>query len=296
MTSHAQIHDLASSCSRNTRPRRLTGTRYIWSSAILLDMTGSRVTLPMEERYSDVADQAVTVVVRGEPTPALLFQPTRPGSFPGIVIGQEATGPNRFIRRIAATLAHLGYVALVPDYYHGGGPPDHENYDDIETIIEHMAVLDFRRGAYDLVEAVEHLKRLPNVDRDRLGLWGYCTGATITLLSACLRNDLAATILFYPSQPRFDTLAVNTPVHAIDMVWNLTSPVLLIVGEDDLVWPPELVADVRQRLTQWEIDHVIKIYPGAGHAFCSPSPTFHNADAEQAAWGDALRFLAAHLQ
>ena len=171
--------------------------------------------------------------------------PHAPAHSPEIVIGQEATGPNRFIRRIAATLAHLGHVALVPDYYHGGGPPDHENYDDIETIIEHMAVLDFRRGAYDLVEAVEHLKRLPNVDHDRVGLWGYCTGATITLLSACLCDDLAATVLFYPSQPRFETLDVNTPVHPIDMVWNLTSPVLLIVGENDPVWPPELVADVR---------------------------------------------------
>jgi carboxymethylenebutenolidase len=258
-------------------------------------MTESQIALPVAERYDDVAGQAITLVVRGEPTPALLFTPIRAGVFPAIVIGQEATGPNLFIRRIAASLAHLGYVALVPDYYHGGGPPDHENYDDIENIIEHMAVLDFRRGAYDLIEAVRYLKSLPNVDHDRIGLWGYCTGATITLLGGCLCDDLAATVLFYPSQPRFERIDVNTPVHPIDMVWNLTSPVLLMVGEDDPVWPPELVSDVRMRLIQWGIDHVIETYAGAGHAFCSPSPTFHNAGAEQAAWDDAVRFLATHL-
>ena len=258
-------------------------------------MTAAEIALPVAEHYDDVSTSVIELDVRGDRCPALLFRPTGPGPHAGVVIGQEATGPNNFIRRVAATLAHIGYVTLVPDYYHGGGPPDPENYEDIETIFQHMAVLDFRRATYDLTAGVDYVSSLPRVDQDRLAVLGYCTGATIALLAACVRTDLAATVLFYPSQPRFDALDVYRPVHAIDMVWNLTSAVLLMVGDADPVWPPELVTDLRRRLAQWGIDHAINTYAGAGHAFCAPAPMFHHAAAEQAAWADAVRHLAAQL-
>jgi carboxymethylenebutenolidase len=246
-------------------------------------------TMPMP------SEQKITLDVRGEPCPALLFRPVGPGPYPGIAVGQEATGPNELIRGIGAALAHLGYATVVPDYYHGSGPPDPEDYEDIQTIVGYVAGLDFRRATYDLMEAVEYLKRLPEVDESRLGVWGYCTGATITLLAACLRSDLAATVLFYPSQPRFDALGTKKPVHAVDMLWNLTSPVLLMVGDQDPVWPPELLADVGDRLSRWGIDHTIKTYAGAGHAFTAPAPMFHHADADRASWSDAVAFVGAHL-
>ena len=49
----------------------------------------------------------------------------------------EATGINHFIRDVAATLADLGFVTIVPDYYRGTGPADTENYDDIDAIMSH---------------------------------------------------------------------------------------------------------------------------------------------------------------
>ena len=48
--------------------------------------------------------------------PALLYRPRLGGPRPGVVLAAEAYGINVFTRRIAATLAHLGYVTLVPDY------------------------------------------------------------------------------------------------------------------------------------------------------------------------------------
>ena len=74
-------------------------------------------------------------------------------------------------------------------------------------------------------------------------------------------------------------------------MWNLTSPVLLLVGDEDVVWPADLVAEARRRFEQWGIDHTINVYPGAGHAFCAPAPAFHNGEASAAAWRDSLEFL-----
>ncbi len=241
-----------------------------------------------------IAEQ-VTLEVRGGTCPALLFRPSRPGRYPAVVIGQEATGPNEFIRSVGAALAGLGHVTVVPDYYRGQGPPDPEAYEDIEALIAYIDALDFRRGTYDLMAALDYARTRPDVDEARLAVWGYCTGATLALIAACLRSDLTATVLFYPSQPRFEKISTTRPAHAIDLVWNLTSDVLLLVGEDDPVWPPELLEEVRDRLGQWDIPHTVNTYAGAGHAFCSPTPMFHNAAAEQAAWNDAVRFLSSRL-
>lgn len=222
-----------------------------------------------------------------------VWQPDGPGPHPAVVIGQEATGPNEFIRDVAAMLAARGYVTTVPDYYRGDGPPDPEDPEDIPTIMEHVGRLDFRQATYDLMAAVDGLRARDDVDPGRVSVWGYCTGATMTLLTAALHRKVAAAVVFYPSQPRFATLDAKKPVHPIDMLWNVSCPVMLLVGGADVVWPAALVDEVRARLGQWDVEHTVKVYPGAGHAFCSPSPAYFHAGAAAAATADALAFLDA---
>jgi carboxymethylenebutenolidase len=235
--------------------------------------------------------ETIHIEVRGERCPALFFPPTGRGPHPGVAIGQEATGPNEFIRGVGATLAAAGYAVVVPDYYRGEGPPDPEAYDDIETLLPFIDRLDFRRATYDLMGALDFLAARPDVDADRLAVWGYCTGATLALLAASLRPGLRATVLFYPSQPRFEVHDRTRPIDPLDLLWNITSPVLLIIGDRDVVWPAELVADVKALLEQWGIDHTINEYAGAGHAFCAPAPGFHHPEACAAASRDAFAFL-----
>ena len=235
--------------------------------------------------------EAIDIDVGGERCPALYFRPSGRGPHPGVAVGQEATGPNEFIRSVGATLAAAGYAVVVPDYYRGAGPPDPEAYEDIETLIPFMERLDFRRAAYDAIGALDFLAGQPDVDADRLAVWGYCTGATITLLAGCLRPGLKATVLFYPSQPRFEVHDRTRPIDPLDLVWNLTSPVLLLLGDQDVVWPAELVAEAKADFEQWGIDHTIRVYAGAGHAFCAPTPAFHHPEACEAATRDAFAFL-----
>jgi len=241
-----------------------------------------------------VPAETIIVETRDGPCPALLFRPRGPGPHPGVAIGQEATGPNAFIGRVGELLADAGFVAVVPDYYRGEGPPDPEAYEDIETLIPFMDRLDFRRATYDLMAALDLLADRPDVDAARLAVWGYCTGATITLLAACLRPHLAATVLFYPSQPRFEVHDVTRPIDPVDLLWNLTSPVLLLVGDADPVWPPDLLAETRARLEQWGVEHTITTFAGAGHAFCAPTPAFHDEAASAAATNAALDFVRDH--
>ena len=119
----------------------------------------------------------------------------------------EATGINHFITDVASALADLGYVAIVPDYYRGTGPTDTENYDDIDAIMAHTLTLDFPKAGRDLIAAADWLRARDDVDADRVGYWGYCTGASVALFAACLDRLAAVAVCFYPSQPVFEELS-----------------------------------------------------------------------------------------
>jgi carboxymethylenebutenolidase len=225
---------------------------------------------------------------------AELALPAGDGPHPAVVLGAEAYGVNTFIRGVQDRLVGLGYAAAVPDYYHGQGPTNPEAYDEFTEVIEHIGRLDFTCGARDLAETIDALRARPDVDARRLCVWGYCTGGTLAWLAACLRGDLAAAVLFFPSQPAFSELTPRTPVQPIDLLWQLTCPTLFIYGDQDTVMPPVLLADVRDRIRRWGIDAEVRQYAGAGHSFSAPWGAMRQAEADRAAWDDAVSFLQAH--
>jgi carboxymethylenebutenolidase len=220
----------------------------------------------------------------------LLVLPDTPGPHPGVVLGAEAYGVNEFIRELAQHLATRGYAALVPDYYEGAGPTNREAYDDFTEVVEHIGRLDFIRATRTLVRGVDRLRKTPGVDATRIVVWGYCTGGTLAWLTACQR-DVAAAVLFFPSQPTFAELGPSTPVHPMDLLWMLDSPTLIIYGDEDPVMPPALLADLRRRIERWRVPAEVRTYAGAGHAFTVPFGPLRNADAAEAATRDADEFL-----
>jgi carboxymethylenebutenolidase len=251
-----------------------------------------RAAGPISSSYDDVVQDTVNLRGRdGAEVPALRFRPAGEGVHPAIAMGAEATGINVFIRRVGATLAHLGYVVVVPDYYRGNGPPDPEAYEDFDTMIAFIDELDFTRATGDVLAAVDHLRTLPYVDADEVSVWGYCTGATLALFAAELDRQLSAAVLFYPSQPTFAALTDKTPVHAMDLLWSIECPVLVLYGDADVVMPPEVLDDLRRRLIAWGVDHRIATYAGAGHAFCAETPLLFDESAAEHGWREAVDFL-----
>jgi carboxymethylenebutenolidase len=214
------------------------------------------------------------------------------GPHPAVVLGAEAYGVNNFIRGIQRKLVDLGYAAAVPDYYHGHGPAEPDNYDDFTEVKEHIGRLDFTRGARDLAAAVDALRVMPGIDPRRIAVWGYCTGGTLAWLAACLRGDVAAAVLYFPSQPVFAELSPARPVHPVDLLWQLTCPALFLYGDQDKLMPPGALADMRARIDDWKVDARVNVYPGAGHSFTCPRGPMRNAEADRAAWNDAITFLS----
>jgi len=221
-----------------------------------------------------------------------VLMPEGSGPHPAVVLGAEAYGVNNFIRGVQEKLVDLGYAVAVPDYYHGNGPAEPENYDDFTEVKEHIGRLDFTGGARDLAGTVDTLRAMAGIDPRRIAVWGYCTGGTLAWLAACLRGDLAAAVLFFPSQPVFAELNPGRPVHPIDLLWQITCPALFLYGDQDKLMPPDVLADLRARIDYWRVDARVEMYPGAGHSFTCPRGPMRNAEADRAAWNDAISFLS----
>ncbi len=234
----------------------------------------------------------VSLPVAGEVLPATLFQPAGTGPWPGIVLGAEATGINAFILTVGDRLAAEGFVALVFDYYRGAGPVDPEDNSDVPAIIEHINSLDFRRATYDTLAAVDYLRAQPTVAAEHVFAWGYCTGATIAMLAGCLDRTLAGTVLFYPSQPVFESLNDLRPAHPRDLVWNHRAPMMLFYGDEDAAVSNAVQDDLRAELRRWNVDATTPVYPGAGHVFAGQHfRSAYRPEAERDSWRRAVSFV-----
>ena len=255
----------------------------------------------MAEWEQRAADAAVTVAtisleVGGEAVPTVVCRPDRTPPRAAVVLATEAQGVNNFIKGVGVELAAHGYVAVIPDYYHGAGPPDPEILVDIAhmgPLLDAIASLDFRRGAEDMLVGVAHAREHEQVSR--VAVWGYCTGGTLSWLAAALGREVDAAVLFYPSQPTFHELSSTQPQNPIDMIWQIRCPVLLLVGDEDMVWPPELLTEVTQRFATWEIPLETAVYAGAGHTFAGHFEDWHRPDAAAQAMERALAFVDRHL-
>jgi carboxymethylenebutenolidase len=241
-----------------------------------------------------VTSESIDLDSGGAIVPTLIYRPSQEGLRPAIVLSTEAFGINEFTRRVSSELAAEGYVVVVPDYYRGKGLTDPESYTDFNEVMTFIEALDFTEGTHDVMAAVDYARAMPEVDGRRVAVWGYCTGGTLAMLTASLDRELAAAVLFFPSQPTFPELTPQHPVQPMDLLWNVACPVLLIYGDQD--GSPELFADYRRCFEQWNIDYDFKLYPDAGHAFSAPVPPLRNHEADVASWADALEFVARHLE
>jgi carboxymethylenebutenolidase len=241
----------------------------------------------------------LTVSSPGGPIPTVLSRPAEDGVYPAIVLGTEAWGITQFVRDTAERLASSGFVCAVPDFLRGEGLGD-DNHDDFAAIMATLDALDFRRATEDLFATAGYLRDLPYVDGERIGTWGYCTGATMAMLFACLSRDVKGAALFYPSQPVFETLDAKKPAHPIDLLWNAHCPMLIMYGDEDPTMPPDRLEELRRRIGMWDLDCTIKIYPGAPHVFSThyidpQGNDSYRAEADQDSWATALDFIRKHV-
>ena len=155
----------------------------------------------------------------------------------------------------------------------------------------------------DVVAAGRYLQNLPEVDANKIGLWGGSYGGFLTAMGLARNSDLFKAgvdfhgvhdwSVFLTERPYFGNLALRPPDAdaAIKLAWESSpdayvgtwkSPVLLIHGDDDRNVPFSQTVDLVQRLRVQHVPLEQLIIPDEIHGFLR--------------WGDWVRAYSATVE
>ena len=176
----------------------------------------------------------------------------------GVLVCHEGPGLTEHTRKIAARLAGLGYAAFAMDY-HGGGKPLTDPAEMRSRIGAWMADSTGIRAR--ATAALDVLRAQKEVDPARLAAIGYCFGGTTSLELGRAGCDLKAIVGFHSG------LATARPQDAK----NIKGKVLVNIGADDPIIPPEQRLDFEKEMKAAGIDWRLQLYGGAGHSFTNPA-------------------------
>ncbi len=140
----------------------------------------------------------------------------------------------------------------------------------------------------DVVAAGRYLQSIPEVDGEKIGLWGGSYGGFLTAMGLARNSELFKAgvdfhgvhdwSVFLTERPYFGNLALRPPdaKTAVKMAWNSSpvayvgtwkSPVLLIHGDDDRNVPFSQTVDLVQRLRAQHVPFEQLILPDEIHGF-----------------------------
>ena len=207
-----------------------------------------------------------------------LATPDGGGPHPGVVVIHEAYGLDDHIKNVTRRFADTGYAALAVDLF-----SDRNRAICMTRYMAGILTGSVNRAGIDhLKSGLTFLANLPSVDAQRIGAIGFCMGGGFAIAWACTDSRLKAIAPFYATNPR--------PIQVVKRL----CPVVGSYPQKDFTARAGKSLD--KALTNYNIDHEIKVYPGAEHSFFNDSRSRYDKEAADDAWTRVIRFFDARLK
>ncbi len=213
--------------------------------------------------------------------------PDGAGPFPAIVVIQHAPGVDTFLHSISERLAEAGYAAAALDLYH--------RLDARLDGMQKMKLLRDREVEADVAATVDWLRSHPAVDRQRLGITGFCMGGRVVYLSAAANPHFKAAVVYYGGNIMIPWgEGVPAP---FARTAEIRCPLLFHFGAEDTNPSPEDMRRLDAELTRHGKAHEFHVYPNAAHAFMNfTNAKLYREEAARLSWPRTLDFFARHLR
>jgi carboxymethylenebutenolidase len=222
---------------------------------------------------------------------AYVAQPKDGGSYPGVVVIQEAFGVNDHIKKVTERIAAEGYVAIAPDIYHREAERVISYAEMPKAIAALQRVVD-SKAMEDVGAAIAHLKSQGNIKPGSLGVTGFCMGGRLTYLAAAQHNnDVKCAVPYYGGG-----IPMGNP-SPLSRTKEIKCSMYLFFGGKDQLIPKEHVDQIKAELTANKVRFQMEVYPDAGHGFfCDDRAMSYNEGAAKDAWEKTKGFFAQHLK
>lgn len=206
--------------------------------------------------------------------------PAPSGPLPTVLVIHENRGLNEHIRDVTRRVARAGFNALGIDLLSRLGGT--AQFTDPQQQTAAYGRTTPAQRLSDLRKAIEYLRTLPEVRKDRIGSVGFCAGGANVWLLGTSGETMAANVVYY-----------GAPVPA-EQIANLTGPILCHYAERDrnltINSAPVVPELIRQNKTFGYF-----VWEGVGHAFNNDTGAAYNATAACEAWTKTLDFFRRHL-
>lgn len=217
------------------------------------------------------------------PLPAYVARPATAGRHPAILVASEIFGVHEYIRDVCRRLAHLGYVAIAPDFFYRSGV-NLPALTDMGQIMAIVAQAGVDQVDADVRAATAWLKAQAFVAPARIGATGFCWGGAVAWRAAMGDPDVRAAVAWYGQLKPLIARAGEVKV-----------PVLgLYGGQDKGITAGDVAAMEAALAAAGKRDSTIHVYPDAGHAFHADyRASYVEADAKDG-WTRMLAHFRAH--
>ncbi len=188
---------------------------------------------------------------QSDPSPlnGVLAIPDGEGPFPAVVMVHEVFGVDPVMRKQIERLASAGYLVLMPDLFSRGGAR--------KCLTATFRALTSGTGqAFTDIEAARELLLARTDCNGKIGVIGFCMGGGFALMLANRGYDAAG--INYGQLPK-----------DLDAALAGACPIIGSFGGSDKSLKGA-ATKLESALTLAGIEHDVKEYPGAGHAFMNP--------------------------
>lgn len=257
--------------------RSILARTYILCVILLLLLGTSQTSAQissemMKEAASQAPDLQFPTEVSRPSVGMGIFKPDGTGPFPALVLLHQCAGllarsknPNLSMLDWAKETVARGYVAFLLDSL---------SQRRASTLCDGPQMgVSFPRGVKDALQAAEHLRSLPYVDKQRIALAGFSWGAMVGVLASSKSWGTAlapgqrfnATVSFYPGCPA--PRIMDTEIRHEIANQDIDRPLLVLMGEDDTETLPSVCVPKLEAAKAAGAPVEWHIYPKTTHCF-----------------------------
>ncbi|KAK1417005.1 hypothetical protein QVD17_26127 [Tagetes erecta] len=169
-----------------------------------------------------------------------------PGSKSAVIFVSDVFGYEApKLRQLADKVASAGYYAVVPDFFHGDPLA---SFSDSENWLKKHSPVQAAEFAKPVIQA------LKEKGITKIGAAGFCWGAKV-VVELAKNAEIQVAALLHPSRVTLDDIK------------GVKIPIGIFGAEIDQRSPPELIKEFEAALVANEVNHFVKIYPGAAHGW-----------------------------